>query len=421
MWSERVFESENLVLHPGLVSTGSTQALGCDLRGDLLASRVTPERYHKLRPAIGGLLARKKVSGRLLEVVSGHATFVGLTCRPVLSVFNTVYRYIRSHYERPATLWPTVRQELQAFRGLMVFLHADWGRPWNPYVSASDASLQGFGVISAIWSRDGVAKVGRNLESSRFRKEGCHSAREAALTAAGFVRDEVTQLWRAGWIDSEDYLQKKGWGLSKSFKEVPSDLLQADLWTPRLWGKWQYEAGILELEARALVKSLRRIALSTFGHDIRQLLLTDNMSVCLAFDRSRARNHSLLIQIRRFASYCLARNISCTVRWVPSELNSADHPSRLDSEESGKTLAHVIPAIRRPAAGENPSATPVAAKSGGEEWKETVKRASAQTTQGAHSPAEGFGQSPPHSKAAGPWPDWTARSDEGPSSWLIPT
>ena len=154
------------------------------------------------------------------------------------------------------------------------------------------------------------------------------------------------------------------------------------------------------------MKSLRRIALSTFGYDVRQLLLTDNMSVCLAFDRSRARNHSLLIQIRRFASYCLARNISCTVRWVPSELNSADHPSRLNSEESSKTLAHVIPAIRRPAAGENPSATPVAAKSGDEEWKETVtgpaKRASAQTTQGAHSPAEGFGQSPPHSKAAGP-------------------
>ena len=87
---ERVFESENLVLHPGLVSTGSTQALGCDLRGDLLASRVTPERYHKLRQAIGGLLARKNASGRLLEVVIGHATFVGLTCRPVLSLFNTV-------------------------------------------------------------------------------------------------------------------------------------------------------------------------------------------------------------------------------------------------------------------------------------------------------------------------------------------
>ena len=91
----------------------------------------------------------------------------------------------------------------------MVFLHADWGRAWNPYVSASDASLQAFGVVSAIWSRDDAAKVGRNLERSRFRKEGCHSAREAALTAAGFVRDEVTQLWRAGWIDSEDCLGLK--------------------------------------------------------------------------------------------------------------------------------------------------------------------------------------------------------------------
>ena len=29
----------------------------------------------------------------------------------------------------------------------------------------------------------------------------------------------------------------------------------------------------------------------------------------------------------------LVRNIMCTVRWVPSELNSADEPSRLHSDE----------------------------------------------------------------------------------------
>ena len=99
-----------------------------------------------------------------------------------------------------------------------------------------------------------------------------------------------------------------------------------------MWGKWQYPAGILELEAKALVKGLRRVALSHFGHDVRQLILTDNMSVCLAFDRSRARSYARLqVQIRKFSAYLLARNISCTVRGVPSELNNADRPSRLDT------------------------------------------------------------------------------------------
>ncbi|CAE7489577.1 unnamed protein product, partial [Symbiodinium natans] len=343
---EDVFGSHKLILHPGLVSSGATKALGCALRGDLLASRVTSDRYHKLRQAIQGVLERKRVSGRILEVLVGHATFVALMNRHVLSVFNTVYRYINAHYHKPAPLWTTVREELSVFRGLMIFLHADWARPWNTYVTATDSSLEGFGVVSSHWQQHEVASAGRNLERARFRKQGSHSARTSALTAAGFVHDEATDQWKAGWLDSPSYLEHTGWALAQEFKEIPGYLLQADRWTPRLWGKWQHSAGILELEARALVKGLKRIAMSTFGHDVRQLLLTDNMSVCLSFDRSRARSFSLLVQIRKFAAYCLARNIYCVVRWVPSELNSADKPSRLHSEEASKDLAHAIPHVR---------------------------------------------------------------------------
>ena len=172
---EEVFTSHNLILHPGSVSSGSTRALGCELRGDLMASRITPERYHKARQAITARLLRKKVSGRVLEVIVGHCTFAGLMCRPTLSVFNTICRFINAHYDRPSRLWDTVKEELRVFRGLMIFLHADWTRPWNPYVSACDASEQGYGVVSSTWRPEEVAKLGRIPERSRFRKLGCHS------------------------------------------------------------------------------------------------------------------------------------------------------------------------------------------------------------------------------------------------------
>ena len=120
---EEVFEHRQLILHRE-IHQGSTKALGCELRGDLLASRVTPERSHKLRQAISGVLNRRKVSGRTLEVVIGHATFVSLTNRGLLSVCNTVYKYIQSCFD-PHILGPSVREELQAFRGLLIFLHAD--------------------------------------------------------------------------------------------------------------------------------------------------------------------------------------------------------------------------------------------------------------------------------------------------------
>ena len=70
---EDILDAHHLILHPGV----SSRALGCDLRGDLMASRVAQERYHRLRQVITGLLNRRKVSGRLLEVIVGHATFVG--------------------------------------------------------------------------------------------------------------------------------------------------------------------------------------------------------------------------------------------------------------------------------------------------------------------------------------------------------
>ena len=265
---ESVFSDHHLVLHPGEVSTGSTRALGCDLRSDLLASRISPERYHNLRQALEGLLRRRRVSGRLLEVVVGHATFVGLTCRPTLCVFNTVYRFIHAHYWQPTRLWETVREEISVFKGLMIFLHAEWCRPWNGYVVATDASLHGFGVVSSHWKVDDVATVGRELERGRFKKMGMHSAREAALTAAGFVRNELTKEWKAGWCSSEDYLARSGWALNHDFVEVPGRLLTADRWSPSMWGKWQYSNGILELEARALVKGLRRVALSFSGWSV---------------------------------------------------------------------------------------------------------------------------------------------------------
>ena len=72
---------------------------------------------------------------------------------------------------------------------------------------------------------------------------------------------------------------------------------------------------MLRLEAQALVKG-------------RLLLLSDNISTVLCFNRGRSRHFKLLTQIRRFASVCLARNVRISIRWIPSEFNSSDKGSR---------------------------------------------------------------------------------------------
>lgn len=337
------FGSCGLLLHPGEVSVGETRALGTVLDGQALCSKITPERFHKVRQAIRGIVQRRRVTGQMLEVVVGHATFCGLNNRMTLAVFHTCYKFIRTHYFEPTELWSSVKDELRAFAGLMIFLRSDWWRPWNDLVCCSDASTTGYGVCTSHWKLSDVSAVGRIKERARFKRSGGHSARESSLTSAGFIKDEVTGSWKVGEIEAEDYLKLSGWTLDPHFPEVPARLLRKECWAPKLWGKWQFPEGIITLEARAAVKSLRRVAMSVFGSQIRQLFLLDNMSLVLALERSRSRQFSLLKQIRVFNSYCIARGIQPYFRWVPSELNSADEPSRYNSDEPSKLLTALIP------------------------------------------------------------------------------
>ena len=337
------FNSKELLLHPGEVQCDDIKALGIYLDGRNKRTRVAPERLHKVRQALRCLLRRGRCSGKVLEIVIGHATFCGLGCRLVLSVFHSSYKFIQQHYNSPAVIWDSVLQELRVCAGLMVFLEHNWGKGWNQLVSTSDASETGFGVCTAFWPSAEVAAAGRINERSRFRRTAGHSARESALTSAGFVRDEVSGKWVVNEIDSAEFLDKAGWEVDPCFSEIPAKLLSRDLWTPKVSGTWKFSAHIMELEARALVKSLERICHSRFGHDNHQLLLTDSLSMALAFDRARSRSYRVLQQIRRFAALALSRNVSPHVRWVPSELNSADEPSRTAAADKSKNLIDLIP------------------------------------------------------------------------------
>ena len=87
--------------------------------------------------------------------------------------------------------------------------------------------------------------------------------------------------------------------------------------------------------------SLRKIVLTRFSHDPRQLLRSDNMIVVLAFSRFRSSRYTLRVQIRKFAAYSLAGNVFVSVGRIPSELNFSDRPSRFFSSESKLPVEYV--------------------------------------------------------------------------------
>ena len=120
---ETTFARHGLELHGGEVLS----ALGCRLDGHRPRATTTPERFWKIWAASEEILVRGKCSGWALECWLGHATFVSLAQRGPLSVFHTCYRFCRARYVEVVPLWPSVRQEMRAWKGLIVFLVQDWG------------------------------------------------------------------------------------------------------------------------------------------------------------------------------------------------------------------------------------------------------------------------------------------------------
>ena len=126
------------------------------------------------------------------------------------------------------------------------------------------------------------------------------------------------------------------WEVAADFPEVPWQLLRGSAWKTARKGVWAFDEGILLLEARVLVKAIRRLSRSRNGCCIRQLFLCDNMAVVLAFARSRSQDFKLLVQIRRFNAYALALGIAPNFRWTPSEFNQSDAGGRDHSDVPSK-------------------------------------------------------------------------------------
>ena len=89
---EEAFGRRQLVLHEtGLGDV--VEALGTVLDGRAHQTRITTKRFWRLRGALTRILTVRRCSGRVLEVIIGHCTFVGLLARESLAVVHTVYAF----------------------------------------------------------------------------------------------------------------------------------------------------------------------------------------------------------------------------------------------------------------------------------------------------------------------------------------
>ncbi|CAK0838494.1 unnamed protein product [Prorocentrum cordatum] len=109
---KNVLNSNKMQCHEVQEAGQVRDALGIEFNGALKCFRSAGKRYWKIRWTLEAFLKAPKVTGKALEVLLGHCTYLAMLQRPLLSCFALVYKFARRCRHSWAPLWPTAREEL---------------------------------------------------------------------------------------------------------------------------------------------------------------------------------------------------------------------------------------------------------------------------------------------------------------------
>ena len=170
--------------------------------------------------------------------------------------------------------------------------------PWDPLVHCTDASPSGVGCVTKQFDTGLVRCAGRIHERWRFsrREESCAPRLDAAASTSRF--------------------------------SLPKEFAAPD-WSIILLAKWSDPPKhTVEGEGRGLMFAVKHSLRSGSSFGKRHLLLSDSLTNVLASGKGRSSRDSVATSARAFAAHSLATGARFYLRWLPSEANHADGPSR---------------------------------------------------------------------------------------------
>jgi hypothetical protein len=154
-------------------------------------------------------------------------------------------------------------------------LFAELSLPEFPYVVATDASSEGFGVVAT------VLKPGQCISLDQISGED----------NSVFIKDLT---WHT--------IMSKPWVYKNEHINI--------------------------LELRTVILALKWVLSFKQSLGTRLLLVSDSTSVIGAARKGRTSAFRLLVRLRTLAALSLASGVRLVLEWCPSEFNPADYPSR---------------------------------------------------------------------------------------------
>lgn len=170
-----------------------------------------------------------------------------------------------------------------------------------------------------------LATLARWQERWRFRRldPGEWQPRERALNWDPFGDFRTVRGSLDSFDDMEQYVE------NEVFPEFPHHILDADAWATVGMGKWHFSKEHITLkEARSLLIAVRRLSRAKRHRNKRHLILLDNMALCFAVGKGRSSRFDMLRVLQQIGAISLACCLTLRPRWIPSEWNIADGPSR---------------------------------------------------------------------------------------------
>ncbi|CAK9025948.1 unnamed protein product, partial [Durusdinium trenchii] len=133
---------------------------------------------------------------------------------------------------------------------------------------------------------------------------------------------------------------------NEEFEEVPLDTLGPHDWSVQLNGSWKHlQEHITLKEGRALTLAIRRLSRNSRHRGKRLLIFVDIVALAFSVGKGRSCNHAMLRVNQKIGALALACGLILRVRWIPSEFNVSDGPSR-GSKLAGWFKAGYLRALR---------------------------------------------------------------------------
>lgn len=227
-------------------------------------------------------------TGKAMEQLVGRWVWFCMLQRKLLAILNAVYHFIRKARDHSFTLWKNVKAELMTLVLMAPMFRTSLRRREISDVVATDASSSGGAVVMSYRvAEDEMVNV-RGLPHPASMKE-----------SGSFCSDAD-----GGWM-------------------LPRKFVTLFRW------RWKFRSHINKLELLSILLGVQRLASQERYHRKEVFWLVDSQVCFYALNKGRTSSFLLKDTMRRIVGYSLAVDLHFHFKWIPTDLNPADAPSRL--------------------------------------------------------------------------------------------